>query len=280
MKAWYLLLLLLVASPSRPADDYSKISTERLIDKLTALDQNTPGIDDGGDYSAFLAEDKPARFEMGLLSTKPPVIPPAMREIVRRGGAALPVLIAHLSDKRETKIHVGLENVLGEVPLTVGGQFFADEYDARIGAPCIPFNCVNDEDKKNWFIQSTCLYDNCPDFNGKYAVKVGDVCEVLIGQIVNRSLNAVRYQPTAILYVNSPIEQPSLAERIKRDWGRVNTAGLEAALLDDVRSHPERFVDGALRRLRFYYPRTYASLTGADLKKREAFEAEEKSSSR
>jgi hypothetical protein len=31
-----------------------------------------------------------------------------------------------------------------------------------------------------------------------------------------------------------------------------------------------------LVRLRLYYPQTYASLTGDDLKKRDAFEAEEK----
>ena len=52
--------------------------------------------------------------------------------------------------------------------------------------------------------------------------------------------------------------------------------GSPKPLLDDLRKHPERFINGALRRLRFYYPKTYASLTGDDLKKREAFETEEK----
>jgi len=41
-----------------------------------------------------------------------------------------------------------------------------------------------------------------------YTVKVGDVCYAIIGQIVNRSLMAVRYQPSAGLVINSPIEMP------------------------------------------------------------------------
>jgi hypothetical protein len=274
MKILLAAILLFVAASPCAAEDASKISTEQLIDTLTTLDQNTPGIDDGGDYNAFLAEDKPPQFEMGLLPAKPPVIPPAMRKIVRRGASALSVLIEHLSDKRSTKIQVGLPD--GRDDIGLGGQFYANEYDPRIGKPCVPYECQTDEDRKSWYIQIDCA-DNCPNFLGHYTVKVGDVCEVLIGQIVNRRLNAVRYQPTNILYVNSPIEQPSLVEWIKRDWGGVDATGLETALLDDVRKHPERFVNGALRRLRFYYPKTYDSLAGDDLKKREAFEAEEKS---
>jgi len=272
MKVWLLLIPLLIGAAPASAADYSKASTGQLIDMLTTLDQNTPGIDDGGDYSAFLAEDEPPKFEMGLFPTKPPVVPPEMREIVRRGASALPDLLAHLSDKRPTRIRVGLPD--GRDDIGVGGQFYANEYLARTGVPCPPFPGVEGEEKR-WCIQMSCG-DDCPAFLGKYTVKVGDVCEVLIGQIVNRPLNAVRYQPTNILYVNSPIEQPSLVAQIERDWGRTDSADLEAALLDDVRSHPESFADGAFRRLRFYYPSTYADLRGTDKTKRDAFEAEEK----
>jgi hypothetical protein len=93
MKIWLAIATLLVAASPCAAEDISKISTEQLIDRLTQIDQNTPGIDDGCDYNAFLAEDKPPQFEMGLLPTKAPVIPPAMREIVRRGALALPTLM-------------------------------------------------------------------------------------------------------------------------------------------------------------------------------------------
>ena len=112
-------------------------------------------------------------------------------------------------------------------------------------------------------------------------MKVGDVCYVLIGQIVNRRLLAVRYQPSAGLVVNSPIESPVLVERVRNDWGQADAEVLKAALLDDIHGtnrpkrvsraeYIDRFVDPALERLRLYFPDTYKSLGGTDLQKRKA----------
>jgi hypothetical protein len=117
-------------------------------------------------------------------------------------------------------------------------------------------------------------------------VKVGDVCYVLIGQIVNRRLLAVRYQPSARLVVNSPIETPVLVERVRNDWGHADAEINRASLLEEIHAtnHPntisraeytERFVDPALARLRLYFPETYRSLEGTDLQKRRAFERRE-----
>jgi hypothetical protein len=254
------------------ADDYSSRSTETLIGELTTLDQSAPGIDSSGDYEAFLADDAQPKFEGGLLPPRGTTIPPAMRELVRRGLDALPALIAHLYDKRPTKLTIGSQDQTGYF----GGQYFADEYDPRVGKPC-GSECGAGEEN-SWFLEMNCemTATNCPTFSGKYTVKVGDVCAVLIGQIVNRQLAAVRYQPTAILIVNSPIEQPSIGERIVRDWHGLDSSALEASLLADLRDHGSRFFEGALRRLRFYYPKTYAALSGKDLEKRNAFEADEK----
>jgi hypothetical protein len=121
-------------------------------------------------------------------------------------------------------------------------------------------------------------------------VKVGDVCFVLIGQIVNRLLNAVRYQPTAIMMVNSPTESPELAKWVRADWGGIDDEGVKNSLLGDLHTTKledvsdaetesqllERIHSGALVRLRFYFPDTYASLTGADLEMRKAFERAER----
>jgi hypothetical protein len=98
---------------------------------------------------------------------------------------------------------------------------------------------------------------------------------LLIGQIVNRSLLAVRYQPSGILIVNSPIEAPILVDRIKEDWGDLDAAGHEASLLSDIREGKNQsdWTD-ALARLHFYYPGAYASLSGQNLNKRKAFEYE------
>jgi hypothetical protein len=112
------------------------------------------------------------------------------------------------------------------------------------------------------------------DVDGDYQVKIGDVCFALIGQIVNRWLNAVRYQPTGGQIVNSPIVRPWLAEQVRSDWAGLDAKDHEASLRADLRtSHSP---EDALVRLRFYYPYAYAALNGDDARKREKFEADER----
>lgn len=244
------------------AENLSATSTEALIGRLTAITGGTIGISDRASFSGFLAEGASPRFAVGLLPVHEAVVYPAMHEIVRRGTSSLPALLAHINDSRPTGIRVGKDITTWE---TVGGQFFSDEYDARdLGAK--PSDCT--------------IYGTCRSFKRPYTIKVGDVCEVLIGQIVNRTLFAARYQPTALVYVNSPIEIPLLATRIRKDWSGLDARAHEASLLSDLRSENELYAwhgyRDALIRLRFYYPKTYAALSGKDLEKRNRFEADEK----
>jgi hypothetical protein len=109
-------------------------------------------------------------------------------------------------------------------------------------------------------------------------VKIGDVCYALIGQIVNRNLCPVRYQPTAGLVINSPIEAPALIERVEKDWGGLDVTAHKASLIADAQSGDHvRAFGPALVRLRFYYPDDYKRLKTGDLKKRiTEFEADER----
>jgi hypothetical protein len=126
----------------------------------------------------------------------------------------------------------------------------------------------------------TCAGENRKDridgqkIDGDYQIKIGDVCFVLIGQIVNRNLNAARYQPTGGQIVNSPIVKPSLAEKVRADWAGLDAKGHETSLREDLKTRP--LFGDALVRLRFYYPNAYAALDGDDAREREKFEAEEK----
>ena len=56
----------------------------------------------------------------------------------------------------------------------------------------------------------------------QYTVKVGDVCFTIIGQIVGRRYQAARYQPTAIVYINSPVESRVLAQAVRDVWSATN----------------------------------------------------------
>jgi hypothetical protein len=240
---------------ARAADstlNYTNGSVEQLIEDLVNIDAQAPGLHSTAWVRAFIADNSPAEFAGGVIGSVAPKNFPQMTGLVRRGVGSLPLLIMHLDDKRPTK-------------LTVGGDFFmfayfSDEYDPKTPAP---------RERRAGLEKK---------FAGKYTVRVGDVCYALIGQIVNRNLLPIRYQPTAGLIVNSPIEAPVLIKEVKRDWGDVDAKEHMASLLADARvGNDLREYGSALRRLRFYYPDEYRQqAVGALKEKIRKFESSEK----
>jgi hypothetical protein len=222
---------------------------------LSLLEKPAPGVADGGIFNAFYTDGDRIDFEAGLVPVQQVTVPPAMRELARRGPEALPLLIAHLGDDRPTRLLVGAV----EGPGAFWWSAFSTEYDPKQRA---------NRRASDW------------DENGPrppsagYTVKVGDVCYALIGEIVNRQLFAVRYQPSGGVVINSPLERPVLREEVEQDWRGATRADLEASLLADLSAAQNPYLTrGALERLRFYFPATYDALSGADLKKRKALEA-------
>jgi hypothetical protein len=207
--------------------DLRNVSVANLIDDLVGIDAQAPGLHSTALVRTFIADNSHSEFGGGVIGSVAPKNFPQMTELVRRGVSSLPLLIKHLDDKRPTK-------------LTVGGDFFmfryfSDEYDSKARRD-----------------RTARLEKN---FEGNYTVRVGDVCYALIGQIVNRDLLPIRYQPTAGLIVNSPIEAPVLIEEVKRDWADIDAKEHMASLLADARAGND--FEPALRRLRFYYPDEY-----------------------
>jgi len=183
-------------------------SVANLIDDLVDIDAQAPALHSTAIVRTFIADNSPSEFG-GVIGSVAPQKFPQMTELVRRGVSSLPLLIKHLDDNRPTK-------------LTVGGDFFmfryfSDEYDSKALAAR----------------EGSARLER--DFNGNYTVRVGDVCYALIGQIVNRNLLPVRYQPTAGLVANSPIEAPVLIEEVKRDWADTDAKEHMASLLADAR---------------------------------------------
>jgi len=260
------LFLTTLPTPSVPAEaDLSNASVETLIDDLTLIDAPAPGVDGTALFNAFMADNWVPRFNGGILGSATPKIPPQMRELVRRGLRALPLLIEHLDDDRATRLSVGIDSIF------MWG-YFSDEYDPRYGPDprkrCNP-SCM----KKDL----EAVPDAASPFKRTYVVRVGDICYVLVGQIVNRDLVAVRYQASGGLIINSPLEAPGLIDRVKADWVGLDAPAHEASLLADIHTLDQAWLFGpAFARLRFYYPAAYAELRGDDLRKREAFEADEK----
>jgi len=272
-------VLTLPARQALSAED-PKQSITQLIDQLTQINSQTPGIDSAAIYDGFIADDTPVHFAGGVLGVPPPGIPSQMSELVRRGPSALPELIQHLDDKRPTQLQVGNDDSPKSTH-QIGVDafmftFFSDEYDPRIRI----FYSEKQRDNRPRHLDK--------DFQGRYTVTVGDICYVLIGQIVNRRLLSVRYQPSAGLVVNSPIEAPVIVQMVRADWGQGNPELLQSSLLADIRATVPRGMsdyqsliterrNAAFQRLRLYFPDTYNSLQGEDLKKRHQFENPQKS---
>lgn len=226
--------------PAAGPKDYSGASMPELIDSLQDVDRETLAMNSMGDFSGFMADSGTARFEGGVIGSPAPAEFPQMKEIVKRGATALPDLLEHLEDKRPTQLKIG------------GGDFhfmfsyFSEEYDPRNGRAHYP--SASDSIKE--------LHDHKVEL--PYTITVGDVCFALVGQITNRELSPVRYQPSAGLVINSPGQAPTLAVQAREDWTGTTSEQLRQSLVRDAADAQITWRHkGALTRLRFYFPEEY-----------------------
>lgn len=226
-------------------------TVEQLIDGLQ--DEGSEGLDTHSTAWAegFLAGDDEPTFRGGILGSAEPAVSPVMRELARRGVTALPDLVDHLEDRRPTAI---------EIKLPFGGfgtMWHSDEYHARSQDAPRRLKDVNSGGRGR---------ERYTD--GTYRVSVGDLCYVLVGQIVNRSLNVVRYQPSACVVINSPVETPGLAAAVRSDWGGLTPEQHKRSLAEDANDESEHARRAALVRLRFYYPEAAAPVVAEEVERK------------
>lgn len=215
------------------------LSPEELIDLFTDTREQGLGSHATALAGGFAAVEMAPVFQGGVLGSAPPVVSPVMRELVRRGSAVLPALIAHLQDARETSLIVGADGFLSAL-------WLSDEYDPR------------NLDPRQWpaGVNKEARQLPGPRHVDYYVLKVGDECFEAIGQIVNRNLRPLRYQPTACLVINSPVMTPALARAVEQEWSGCTSDELRQSLVQDVQSDQMDRSAMALVRLCFYYPDT------------------------
>src|SRR5207253_1214666 len=127
-----------------------------------------------------------------------------IKALVKAGAPAVSALIAHLDDQRETKIKV-------EHPGGFGGMMALDEYDFNVRtAKDKPLGVNKGMDE---------IFKSREEQPETHTLTVGDLCFVALGQIVNRRFSTMRYQPTAIIVINSPTYSKSLREAAIKEWG-------------------------------------------------------------
>ncbi|MDB6024860.1 MAG: hypothetical protein JWM68_1083 [Verrucomicrobiales bacterium] len=185
-------------------------------------------------------------------------------ELVRLGPEALPYLLESLEDKTATKLVIQHEQHFG-------AMWFANELCGN------PANALE---------QRVIGTNEPPPFGSgstisSYTVKVGDICFVIIGEIVGREYEAVRYQPTSCVIINSPTHDPKLAGQVRAIWSnRDSRQHLLDSLLLDYSSEGGfngKSLDGwdvgsslqcsAATRLLFYFPEFTTKLVADRLSK-------------
>ena len=204
--------------PQTPAGE-----VESLIDRLTQIDQQDVGYSASVSGSAFLPLGQ-SQMGMALLFQEPSASSDTLKSLVKLGAKAVPALLEHLKDDRPTKITLSHGGVFG-------GMFI-----------------TQDEDKAKM--------QNQPGFaETKYTIMVGDLCYVAIGQIVNRPYWAVRYQPTAIVFVTSIPRSKKLRDEVIKEWSNLTPAKHEESLAHDILESGDGYArDSASLRLAYYYP--------------------------
>lgn len=220
------------ADQKRP-ENLEQSTNEQLIDQLATTSAFGVGFHPTAGFSGFIAVDDKPQFGGGIIGSIPPAVSPAMKELVRRGLQALPDLLSHLSDERATTLRISAGGFGGVT-------WHSDEYDDRPppGKPKATGVNTGKEDR----------------IEKPYSLRVGDLCYVAVGQIVNRHLSTVRYQPSGCFVINSPVQMPVLARAVKAQWEGLTPDEHLKLLQNDCLLTTYGTDWGAWQRVRVYYP--------------------------
>ena len=142
---------------------------------------------------------------------------PALRKLVELGPKSLPFLLAALDDKTRTKLVMTQSGGFG-------GMWYSNECS---------FNPMNPTEQKILGNRARAQGFDEEQIN-THTVTIGDICFVAIGQIVGRGYQAVRYQPTACIVINSPTHDAKLCQHVRSIWSSTDAAQklLDSLLLD------------------------------------------------
>jgi ankyrin repeat protein len=221
--------------PKKPVDP-----AIALIDQLEKLGTQDTGYSGSVSGSSFLPLGYSSASVVLLSPTTPNGKSDAMLSLVKLGSKAVPALLDHLDDDRKTKI----------VIRNNGFGFFGISQDNGERA--------EDEQLKG---------------NGEpkqYTIRVGDLCYVALGQIVNRDYTAVQYIPSGNVAITSVPHSKKLRADLKRQWGRLTEKKHFESLANDLNAKKPKENDGARAgaslRLAYYFPKEYEPLAIGQLK--------------
>lgn len=252
--------------PRRPLTRENVKRIKGCIADLAKIDRPDVGLSGTMSGTAFLPVAGQQKSSAMILTDHRLESSPALRVLVELGPDALPFLLDTLADRTETKLV--LEHRSGFGAMWLDNELWGNpvnELEMKVlgRRAGIPRNRL----------------DPKPSLQ-KYTVRVGDVCLVAIGQIVGRGYEAVRYQPTACIVINSPTEDYQLRDQARMIWtsDHPDRKLLDSLLLDyctqavaEGRGLNNWYFGAELQtaaalRLLYYYPKETASLISRRLR--------------
>jgi hypothetical protein len=209
----------LALAPRFPLNAKQVARLKAQIARLADIDSPDYGLSSTMSGDAFLPLAGQRRAGAFLLTDHRLKSSHALKTLVEAGPDALPLLLDALDDKTPTKLKVEHRGFGGTM-------WLANELWGNPVNP-VEVRVLGLREKrrprqaKEKHIES-------------YAVKIGDVCMVAIGQIVGRGYQAVRYQPTACIVINSPTEDAELRGQVRAIWSSKDPARrlFDSLLLD------------------------------------------------
>jgi hypothetical protein len=253
-------------NPEPPLNDEETARIKGLIRNLAKIASPDFGLSPTLSGSGFAPIPEAREMGAGLLTDHKIKESEDFAELVRLGPKALPLLLKALDDSTPTKLIIKHDFGIG-----VGTMWFANEMRGNPGNEVEQKVLATVPKKEREFPEDT---------PSSYTVKIGDACFVIIGQIVGRSYQAVRYQPTACIVINSPTHGTNIASQVRAIWNSADPPQhlIDSLLLDfasegvfngrslDGWSVGSRLQTGAAMRLLYYFPSETTNLIAARLR--------------
>ena len=231
----------LEATPAFRALQAAEPEVFRCIEELVHVSGPGPGYHPGRSGTGFVLVPAVGGLTSLSFGAAPAEVPAPFRRLVELGPRAIPGLLALLSDPRPTGVLLTHDQAIGTM-----WHEREVHYDAELPERV----ALADELRISNRHRSPLHGDSLT----RYRLKVGDLCFAALGQIVGRSYEAARHQPTACIVLNSPVANPEIATFVRTIWGGATRQELDESLLRDLGSTDPDLRAGAAARLWVYYP--------------------------
>ena len=144
----------------------------------------------------------------------------ALKSLVALGRAAIPSLLNHLDDNRPTRLVISSYITFA----------YSDGLSGRVRE-------LDDLSRES-----------------EHTVRIGDLCYLALGQIVNKDYAVVRAFGISTCVLLSPPKSPLFCKKIREQWARLTDREHRELLGSDLCSDGPNECLGAAYRLQFYYP--------------------------